>query len=330
MAGPQVSTTSIPGLLRIDLDVRGDNRGWFKENWQRRTMVAAGLPDFGPVQQNMSFNTRRGVTRGIHAEPWDKLVSVATGRVFGAWVDLRPGEHFGRTYTTELGPETAVFVPRGVGNAFQTLTDGTVYSYLVNDHWSPTGQGLLHLRQPRGRDPGHRLADPAGGDRPVGGRPGPPAARRRGADAPEAGAGGRRLRPARPVPDGGVARGRRDRPPRTGPEPAGVGGRVRPLPVRGGGQRRRLHQGGRGRERPGPARGVDGQRRRGRRPGPRGPRAPLHPGAHLLRLRLRRPERDPRRARAVLPAGRVRPDQGGGRRAGRHLRTATTCCGPAG
>ncbi len=137
MAGPQVSTTSIPGLLRIDLDVRGDNRGWFKENWQRRTMVAAGLPDFGPVQQNMSFNTRRGVTRGIHAEPWDKLVSVATGRVFGAWVDLRPGEHFGRTYTTELGPETAVFVPRGVGNAFQTLTEGTVYSYLVNDHWSP-------------------------------------------------------------------------------------------------------------------------------------------------------------------------------------------------
>ncbi len=135
-----VSSTSIPGLLRVDLDVRGDNRGWFKENWQRRTMVAAGLPDFGPVQQNMSFNTRRGATRGIHAEPWDKLVSVATGRVFGAWVDLRPGEHFGRTCTLELGPETAVFVPRGVGNAFQTLEDGTVYSYLVNDHWSPAAK----------------------------------------------------------------------------------------------------------------------------------------------------------------------------------------------
>ena len=139
-SGIQVSSTSIPGLLRVDLDVRSDNRGWFKENWQRRTMGAAGLPDFGPVQQNMSFNTRRGVTRGIHAEPWDKLVSVATGRVFGAWVDLRPGEHFGRTFTAELGPETAVFVPRGVGNAFQTLDDGTVYSYLVNDHWSPAAK----------------------------------------------------------------------------------------------------------------------------------------------------------------------------------------------
>ena len=27
-------------------------------------------------------------------------------------------------------------MPRGVGNAFQTLEDETAYSYLVNDHWS--------------------------------------------------------------------------------------------------------------------------------------------------------------------------------------------------
>ena len=39
-------------------------------------------------------------------------------------------------FTCALGPETAIFVPRGVGNAFQTLLDGTAYSYLVNDHWS--------------------------------------------------------------------------------------------------------------------------------------------------------------------------------------------------
>ena len=40
----------------------------------------------------------------------------------------------------EMGPETAVFVPRGVGNAFQTLTDQTAYSYLVNDHWTPAAK----------------------------------------------------------------------------------------------------------------------------------------------------------------------------------------------
>ncbi|GGO66228.1 dTDP-4-dehydrorhamnose 3,5-epimerase or related enzyme [Microbacterium nanhaiense] len=129
--------TTIDGLLLFDLAVHGDNRGWFKENWQREKMVAAGLPDFGPVQNNISFNATAGTTRGIHAEPWDKWVSVATGRIFGAWVDLREGEGFGRVFTAEIGPDKAIFVPRGVGNAFQVLEDGTAYTYLVNDHWSP-------------------------------------------------------------------------------------------------------------------------------------------------------------------------------------------------
>ena len=132
-----VTTTPIPGFLCIDLTVYGDNRGWFKENWQREKMVALGLPDFGPVQNNISFNDEVGVTRGIHAEPWDKYVSVATGKVFGAWVDLREGPTFGTVFTTVIDPSVAVFVPRGVGNAYQTLEPGTAYTYLVNDHWSP-------------------------------------------------------------------------------------------------------------------------------------------------------------------------------------------------
>jgi dTDP-4-dehydrorhamnose 3,5-epimerase/reductase len=141
MAELAIKQTPISGLLIITLDIRADNRGWFKENWQRQKMADLGLPDFAPVQNNVSFNNRVGATRGIHAEPWDKLVSLATGRIFGAWVDLRQGEGFGRCFTTEMGPETAIFVPRGVGNAFQTLAEHTAYSYLVNDHWSPAARG---------------------------------------------------------------------------------------------------------------------------------------------------------------------------------------------
>ncbi|KAA9085083.1 sugar nucleotide-binding protein [Microbacterium radiodurans] len=134
-----VTETPIPGLVVLDLPVHGDSRGWFKENWQREKMTAAGidLPDFGPVQNNISFNDAVGTTRGIHAEPWDKYVSVATGRIFGAWVDLREGPTFGAVYTTELDPSRAIFVPRGVGNSYQTLEPDTAYTYLVNDHWSP-------------------------------------------------------------------------------------------------------------------------------------------------------------------------------------------------
>ena len=132
--------TPIPGLVVFDLPVHGDSRGWFKENWQREKMTEAGLPDFGPVQNNISFNDKVGTTRGIHAEPWDKFVSVATGRIFGAWVDLREGPTYGTVFTTELDPSKAIFVPRGVGNSYQTLEPDTAYTYLVNDHWSPTAE----------------------------------------------------------------------------------------------------------------------------------------------------------------------------------------------
>ena len=133
--------TPIPGVVLYDLPVHGDNRGWFKENWQRKKMVSLGLPDFHPVQNNISFNEKAGTTRGIHAEPWDKFISVATGRIFGAWVDLREGPTFGAVFTAELDPSQAIYIPRGVGNAFQTLEDNTAYTYLVNDHWSADAQG---------------------------------------------------------------------------------------------------------------------------------------------------------------------------------------------
>ncbi|MFT0762871.1 dTDP-4-dehydrorhamnose reductase [Actinomyces sp. F1_1611] len=145
----KITNTAIDGLLIVDLDLHGDNRGWFKENWQREKMVAAGLPDFLPVQNNISFNETTGTTRGLHAEPWDKYVSVATGRIFGAWVDLREGPGFGTVVTVEVGPDRAVFVPRGVANGYQTLAPETAYTYLVNDHWSPEAEyAFVNLADP--------------------------------------------------------------------------------------------------------------------------------------------------------------------------------------
>ncbi|MDN5275161.1 MAG: dTDP-4-dehydro-6-deoxy-D-glucose 3,5-epimerase/dTDP-4-dehydrorhamnose reductase [Candidatus Saccharibacteria bacterium] len=130
--------TSIPGLIIFDLSVFGDSRGWFKENWQREKMLAIGLPDFGPVQNNFSFNGKRGTMRGIHAEPWDKFISVGYGSFFGAWVDIREGsETYGQTFTAEIDATKAIYVPAGVANSYLTLEDNTVYSYLVNDHWYP-------------------------------------------------------------------------------------------------------------------------------------------------------------------------------------------------
>lgn len=134
---PRIETTPVPGLLVLRLDLRHDDRGWFAEVWQRERMGALGLPDFGPVQANVAWNATRGTTRGMHAEPWDKLVSVVSGSAYGAWVDLRAGDTFGTTYAMDLEPGVAVFVPRGVANGYQTTRDETAYTYLVNDHWRP-------------------------------------------------------------------------------------------------------------------------------------------------------------------------------------------------
>lgn len=132
-----VTETQIPGFYVVDLVVHGDKRGWFKENYQKEKMEALGLPAFDIVQNNFSFNAQTGVTRGFHAEPWEKFISVANGRVFGAWVDLRKGSSFGTVFTLEITPDKAVFVPRGVANSYQTLEDNVTYTYLVNEHWSP-------------------------------------------------------------------------------------------------------------------------------------------------------------------------------------------------
>lgn len=132
-----VEESPIPGLFVIKLPVHGDNRGWFKENYQKEKMEALGLPSFEVVQNNFSFNDKKGATRGLHAEPWEKFISVANGSVFGAWVDLRKGPSFGTKFTIEINPGVAVFVPRGVANGYQTLEDNLTYTYLVNAHWSP-------------------------------------------------------------------------------------------------------------------------------------------------------------------------------------------------
>jgi len=134
----KVQESAINGLFIIELAIYGDQRGWFKENYQQAKLEALGLPHFNFVQNNISFNAEQGVTRGLHAEPWEKYISLASGRAYCAWVDLRPGNSFGQVVSLELDPSLAVFVPRGVANGYQTLEPNVAYTYLVNDHWNPT------------------------------------------------------------------------------------------------------------------------------------------------------------------------------------------------
>ena len=112
------------------------NRGWFKENYQKAKMEAAGLPSFKSVQNNFSYNAETGFKPRSSCRTLGKIISLANGRAFGAWVDLRKGPGFGKVFIHELSPDTAIFVPRGVANGYQTLEPNVTYTYLVNAHWS--------------------------------------------------------------------------------------------------------------------------------------------------------------------------------------------------
>lgn len=134
----KIRQTGISGLLEIDISMIEDARGWFQEKFQKEKLVTLGFPkNFVPVQQNVAYNPEVGVTRGLHAEPWDKYVSVIAGEVYAVFVDLRKN-NFGKKVAIVVDPAKAVFVPRGVANSYQTLEAYTYYSYLVNDYWTPS------------------------------------------------------------------------------------------------------------------------------------------------------------------------------------------------
>lgn len=133
----KVEASTIPGVYLVSLDVFGDERGSFREAYQAAKMQERGLPEFTPVQMNVS-ESRYGTIRGIHAEPWEKFIHVAHGAAFAAIVDLRVElPTFGHVSTFELDRTNALFVSRGCGNSFAATSPELVYSYLVTEHWRP-------------------------------------------------------------------------------------------------------------------------------------------------------------------------------------------------
>ena len=137
---PTITPGPLDGLFVIDIEVHDDTErpgASFREVFHASRFRQLGLPAFEPVQWNISESTR-GTVRGFHAEPWNKLVHVAAGRVFAAIVDLRADSPTaGQTWTGELDRSRALFVGAGLGNGFQALTETAVYAYLVDQHWRP-------------------------------------------------------------------------------------------------------------------------------------------------------------------------------------------------
>ncbi len=130
----KVLPTRLPGVLRIEPRVFGDERGWFLETWRQEIYREHGIgPDF--VQANTS-RSQRGVLRGLHfqwPEPQGKLVWVSEGKVLDVAVDIRRGSpHFGQWVSCELDAERhhQLWVPEGFAHGFLVLSASASFHYL--------------------------------------------------------------------------------------------------------------------------------------------------------------------------------------------------------
>jgi dTDP-4-dehydrorhamnose 3,5-epimerase len=137
-----VARTAIDDLVVLTMKAVGDERGVVREFYRASAWKEAGLPALDPWAQINITETRKGALRGLHGETMWKLVAVASGTAFGAYVDARPrSASFGKVVTVDLVPGQQVLVPNGVCNGFQSVTD-TQYLYCFDVEWAAGMAGL--------------------------------------------------------------------------------------------------------------------------------------------------------------------------------------------
>ena len=153
--------TSIPGLFLIELEKRGDDRGFFARAFCEKEFAKAGLVNRF-VQVNNSLSAQRGTLRGMHYQLPDKaetkLVRCVRGALYDVALDLRPGSPtFGKSFGAELSSENRrmLYVPKGFAHGFLTLEPNTEAFYFVDEFYAPE-----HERGVRWNDPKFKISWP--------------------------------------------------------------------------------------------------------------------------------------------------------------------------
>ena len=147
--------TPLHGAYTIELEKRGDDRGFFARFFCQKEFEAAGVP-MPIVQINNSLSAKAGTLRGMHYQLAPaaeiKVVRCIRGSLYDAIVDLRPDSPtFGKWYGVELTAENRrmIFVPQGFAHGIMTLTDDTEAFYLVNAFYAPEQERGLRFDDPR-------------------------------------------------------------------------------------------------------------------------------------------------------------------------------------
>ena len=147
-----VVETKIKGVFVIEPQVFGDARGWFMETYSRKK-----TPQFDCefVQDNQSYSAQKGTLRGIHFQrpPMEqaKLLRCTRGAIMDFAVDLRrDSDSYKQWVGVELTAENKkqLFIPKGFGHGFITLTDDTEIMYKADNYYSPEHDSAILWSDP--------------------------------------------------------------------------------------------------------------------------------------------------------------------------------------
>ena len=144
----------LDGAWLVELEPRGDERGFFSRTWCEREAAAVGLhPRW--VQANGSFSRDAGTLRGMHFQSAPaqeaKLVRCIRGAIFDVAVDLRPASPtYLKWYGAELTADNrrALYVPEDFAHGFLSLSENAEVSYMVSQFYTPKAEGGLRWDDP--------------------------------------------------------------------------------------------------------------------------------------------------------------------------------------
>lgn len=147
--------TALEGVFILEPKVFGDHRGYFMETYNERVFADLGITDRF-VQDNQSFTQKKGTLRGIHFQQdpmaQAKVVRVNRGAVLDLAVDLRKGSpNYLKWVLVELSGENKrmLYIPRGFGHGFVTLTDDVEFIYKVDNLYSKECDRSLRFDDPQ-------------------------------------------------------------------------------------------------------------------------------------------------------------------------------------
>ncbi len=150
----KVTKTKFKGLLIIETDLYGDHRGWFTETYTKNKFVDNGI-DVDFVQDNQSYSAQKGTLRGIHFQTkpkaQTKMIRCTRGAIIDTVVDLRKGsDTYKQWFSIELSAENKkqLFIPKGFGHAFLTITDDVEVQYKVDEYYSKENDRSIKFNDP--------------------------------------------------------------------------------------------------------------------------------------------------------------------------------------